>query len=209
MSRWCLTLLLLGAIACDGQIGSPTAEPNDPDDTVETAPPARDPVGDANLPEGRRLRRMSADQFVASLEVATGQRWRDYERFAAAMGRADYGEITEEGLELNVTFEKLVEDAARATCEDAVAADVDGGNVILRHATSSDRDEATYVANLEYLFLRFLGQPLAVGDSRLDPWLGLLNAPPAEGAELTDLTMRRRWTAVCVGLVTHPDFVSY
>lgn len=203
------TMLLIGAIACDGQIGTPSADPSETEEVTPTTPPTRDPVGDAELPAGRRLRRMSADQFVASLEVATGQRWSDYERFAAAMGRADYGEITEEGLELNVTFEKLVEDAARATCDDAVRADVDGGEVILRHVSIADRDEAAYVANLEYLFLRFLGQPLAEGDTRLDPWLALLNAPPADGAELTDTTMRRRWTAVCVGLVTHPDFVSY
>lgn len=209
MSRGCVLMLLMGALACDGQIGDTAVEPSEPSEVEPTRPPARDPVGDATLPAGRRLRRMTADQFVASLEVATGQRWADYERFAAAMGRADFGEITEEGLELNVTFEKLVEDAARATCEDAVVADVEGGDTILRHASVSDRDEDAFVANLEYLFLRFLGQPLAEGDSRLDPWLGLLNAPPAEGAEITDATMRRRWTAVCVGLVTHPDFVSY
>ncbi len=112
-----------------------------------------------------------------------------------------------------MTFEKLVEDAARETCRAAVAADVarDTGeeNVILRHATLESRDDAEYISNLSYLFLRFLGQPVVSGDARMTPWLGLLNAPPEPEAELDDATLRARWTAVCVGLVTHPDFVAY
>ena len=201
-------LMLLALAGCNGQIGDSASGEPEPE-APATVAPERDPVGEATLPAGRRLRRMSAEQFVASLEVATGERWADYEGFAAAMGRADYGEITEEGLELNVTFEKLVEDAGRATCEDAVAADVEGGETILRHATLADRDPAKYAANLEYLYMRFLGQPLAENDARLTPWLDLLSAARPGDAEITDTVMQRRWTAVCVGLVTHPDFVSY
>ena len=160
---------------------------------------------------------MSAAQFNASLTVATGQTWADYETYAAALGRADFAEVTEEGTEFNVTFEKLVEDAARMTCRAAVAADGAEGaeeQIILRHLSSVERDPIMYRANLEYLLLRFLGAADFVDDDeRLRPWMTLLQAPTydEEGteAELTDELMAERWTAVCVGLVTHPDFVSY
>ena len=201
------------SMACEGEIDTSATDPDTPELVTpsEWDPPSRESVGEATLPAGRRLRRMSADQFVASLEVATGQRWRDYERFAGAMGRADFAEITEEGTELNVTFEKLVEDAARATCDDAVAADVAGADpaVVLRHATVEDRDSAAYRENLRYLYLRFLAQKIESDeDPRLAPWLALLSAP-ADNEMLSDADLRRRWTAVCVGLVTHADFVAY
>ena len=155
---------------------------------------------------------MSAAQFNASLEIATGQRWSDYERYAAALGRADFAEITEEGAEFNVTFEKLVEDAARKTCRAAVAADIAGAEdpAILRHASTEDLDEATLVENLEYLLLRFHGSHDLTGasDERVEPWLNLLLAE-RPGMEIDAEVMQARWTAVCVGLVTHPEFVSY
>ena len=83
-------LMLLALAGCNGQIGDSASGEPEPE-TPATVAPERDPVGEATLPAGRRLRRMSAEQFVASLEVATGERWADYEGFAAAMGRADYG----------------------------------------------------------------------------------------------------------------------
>lgn len=209
----------LGAVsACDGSIDElPMDEIVEPETPANISDPVRDPVGPADLPQGRALRRMSAAQFNASLTVATGQTWRDYETYAAALGRADFAQVTEEGVEFNVTFEKLVEDAARVTCRAAVTADEADGvesPVILRHVTSVERDPVMYRANLEYMLLRFLGATdFAADDERLAPWMTLLQAPTydAEGteAELTDELMAERWTAVCVGLVTHPDFVSY
>lgn len=207
----CLALATMGLVACQGTIEAPPDVPVDP--TEEVIPPSRDPVGGAELAPGRALRRMTAAQFNRSLTVATGQEWEDFDRYASALGAADFAEVTEEGTEFNVTFEKLVEDAARETCRAAVAADiareVGEENVILRHASVESREEAEYVSNLSYLFMRFLGQPVLAGDSRMTPWLGLLNAPPEPETDLDDTTLRARWTAVCVGLVTHPDFVAY
>ncbi|MFT5354767.1 MAG: hypothetical protein ACI9KE_001975 [Polyangiales bacterium] len=213
-----LFALLIPLGACDGSIDDlPIDEIPEPVTPANLSEPIRDPVGPADLPQGRALRRMSAAQFNASLTVATGQTWGDYETYAAALGRADFAQVTEEGVEFNVTFEKLVEDAARVTCRGAVTADEAEGaeeRIILRHLTSMERDPIMYRANLEYMLLRFLGSADFVdGDERLTPWMTLLQAPTydAEGteAELTDELMAERWTAVCAGLVTHPDFVSY
>lgn len=171
----------------------------------ETAP-VKEPGGTSELASGRRIRRLSADQFHASLQVATGQSWSQFDNFAPALGRADYAVITNENTDLSVSFDKLVHDAARETCRAAVADDASGENqVILRHATSTDRDHATLVANLQYLFLRFLGEKIdSTDDERLVPWLTLLESQTAAPTDMSD-----RWTAVCVGLVTHPDFLTY
>ena len=56
-----LTLALaLGLLAC----GSAAEDP-----------PDRDPVGPTDPAPGRRVRRLTADQFARSLQVATGQAW--------------------------------------------------------------------------------------------------------------------------------------
>lgn len=206
------TFAFIGLMGCQGMIDSPPVDPPPPPPEM-VVPPSRDPIGPAELPPGRALRRMTAAQFNASLTVATGQTWANFDRYAAALGRADFAQVTEEGLEFNVTFEKLVEDAARETCRAAVRADVAAAEgtepAILRFVTAESMDEGEYNTNLSYLFMRFLGQPVSAGDPALAPWLGLLTAPPAEETELDAATMQDRWTAVCVGLVTHPDFVAY
>ena len=172
-------------------------------------PPGRDPIGPADPTPARRVRRPTADQFARSLQVATGQAWTKYATYAEALGKPDFGELTDEGTELSVTFDKLVHDAARETCGKAVDLDrTTSATVIMRHARPADRgDHAKYVANLEYLFLRFLGVHIdSADDPRLAPWLTLLEAAPAPA---TDVDMATRWKAVCIGLVTHPDFVTY
>ncbi|MCA9708117.1 MAG: hypothetical protein KDK70_19855 [Myxococcales bacterium] len=182
------------------------------DDGDDSGAPGHHGEGDAETPAGRRVRRMSADQFHASLVMVTGQPWPSFAEYAGAMGKADFAEITEEGRELSVTFDKFVHDAAMYSCDAAVEADVAaagaGAGVVLRWAELSDRDQTVIRRNLDYLVLRFLGQEMKPDDVRVEPWMNLLTATPDEG-ELDDALMQERWTAVCVGLVTHPDFVTY
>jgi len=208
-------IALAFVLGCQGLIddgGAPIdpPSPTDLDPEVELDTPRRDPAGEAEFPPARRLRRLSAEQFHRSLQVATGQSWSDFERFAGALGRPDLFEVTEEGLETNVTFEKLVEDAARATCAEAVAADRAGAEepAILRFADETSRDAASIDANLRYLMLRFHTVNVTDdADPRLTPWRDVLVW--GAGDTPTDDQMAERWAAVCVGLVTHPDFLSY
>jgi len=58
------------------------------DDDGDSGSPNPDDEGPAELPQGRQIRRLTADQFVRSLEKVTGQPWPDYELYAAAMGKA-------------------------------------------------------------------------------------------------------------------------
>lgn len=169
----------------------------------------RESAGPADVPPARRVRRLTAEQFHRSLEVATGHPWSRYEQFAGALGRPDYAEVTDEGLELSVTFDKLVHDAARETCSRTLADEFGGGDPaeheILREVTIGSRDVDAYRRNLRYLHLRFLGADVPVDDPRLNPYLDMLTYPAPVGTG----QMAERWTAVCVALATHPDFLTY
>ncbi len=169
------------------------------------------------VPETKRIRRLTADQFFASLEVATEQRWDDEQQFAATLGRPDFGEVTAEGREMSVGFAKLAGDAARQTCRRAVEQDLEGSDpasrAILRHLASTDPldpfDESVG-DTLRYLLLRFHGV-YAVNDDdrRLQPWFMVLR----EGLDATEdnrfAEAGDRWIAVCTGLALHPDFLTY
>jgi len=226
-TRWMLAITTLALAGCyDGVRPEPGADDLDPpgrvptdDDDVErddgagpdSGEPGHHGEGDADTPGGRRVRRMTAAQFHASLVTVTGQPWPAFDDYAGAMGRADYAEITEEGRELSVTFDKFVHDAAMHSCSAAVQADLSapGAGAVLRWVDPSDRDPDKLRRNLDYMLLRFLGQEMPSGDDpRVEPWLHLLTATPADG-EIDDGDMQERWIAVCIGLVTHPDFVTY
>ena len=188
-------------------------EPEPGDDAADDGEPGHHGEGDVEEPAGRRMRRMTAEQFHRSLVTVTGQPWPMFEKYAEAMGRADFAENTEEGRELSVTFDKFVHDAALPSCAAAIAADGDGSDtgtdgIGMRWVTVAERETVKIRRNVDYLMLRFLGQEMKGDDSRVEPWMELLTAEPDEG-ELDDDLMRERWTAVCIGLVTHPDFLTY
>lgn len=217
-SRACLVAMSLSVLsACQGSIGGegvdPPPEPVDPSDPSTGDVPIRESVGGAELDDARRVRRLTADQIVSSLEVATGERWGDYERFAGALGKPDLAEVTDEGLAVSVAFAKLVEDGARATCDAAVEADLErpwAERVILRYASADEDDFDAQIANLRYLLLRFWAiEVVDATDERLAPWVGLVSAPRRDGEPLSAADRVARWKAVCVGLATHPDFLTY
>lgn len=169
------------------------------------------------LPETKRIRRLTADQFFASLTIATGQQWDDEEQFAATLGRPDFAEVTVEGREMSVGFAKLAGDAARQTCRRAVELDRDSADpearVILKkidEVGQLDPFDTDVSENLRYLLLRFHGvHVIDDDDRRLQPWSTLLQdgldaADEARFAEAGD-----RWAAVCTGLALHPDFLTY
>ena len=177
----------------------------------------RSVVAPEEVPETKRIRRLTADQFFASLFVATGQRWDDERQFAATLGRPDFGEVTTEGREMSVGFAKLAGDAARQTCRRAVeqdrdTADADSRVVFRKINDMSELDpfDPAVGENLRYLVLRFLGvHVIDDEDRRLQPWFSILQ----DGLDPTDEARfgeaQDRWIAVCTGLALHPDFLTY
>lgn len=195
--------------ATDPPLKEPVVEPVMKD---EAHAPVREPVGSALYGQARQVQRMTSDQVRRSLEEATGEIWRDYEDFAGAMGRPDLTEVTEEGQAMNSTFVKILEDAARVSCDAAVEADLGRSaeaRVILRHASATDTDRGVLSKNLGYLLLRFWAVDVDEYDERLEPWLNVLTAPNEAGEELNEDDRLERWKLVCVGLATHPNFLTY
>ena len=181
---------------------------DDDDDSSDTGSPEPDGAGPADYPQGRRIRRLTADQYSAALEVATGQSWPDYPQYAATLGKASFSDITEHDRSLSVTFDKFTHDAALYACRAAVDGDADEGTtVILRHVTLDEQDPAAVRDNIAYLLLRFLAVDAGPLDDRVAPFADLVLAP-AEG-DMNEELLRERWTAVCLALATHPDFVTY
>jgi len=174
-------------------------------------------VDPEQVPETKRIRRLTADQFFTSLNIATGQRWDDEEQFAATLGRPDFAEVTAEGREMSVGFAKLAGDAARQTCRRAVSQDREttdqASRVILRRISNVaelDPFDANVGENLRYLALRFHGvHATDDADRRLQSWFTLLQ----DGLSATDedrfSEAEDRWIAVCTGLALHPDFLTY
>jgi len=173
-------------------------------------------VAPEEVPETKRIRRLTADQFFASLEVATGQRWDDEEEFAATLGRPDFAEVTAEGREMSVGFAKLAGDAARQTCRRAVEQDREVSSsserVILQKLNDVDQldpFDPGVVENIRYLILRFLGVYVEDDDRRLQPWIDIIQTglDPLDDARFEQA--QDRWIAVCSGLALHPDFLTY
>jgi len=198
------------AIACSSLAFGCSSETAGYDDPRRTIDPEQ-------VPETKRIRRLTADQFFASLKVATGQQWDDEQQFAATLGRPDFAGVTVQGREMSVGFAKLAGDAARQTCRRAVELDRDttdpASRVILRHISEVgqlDPFDARVGENLRYLLLRFHGV-LATDDDdrRLRPWFTLLQDGLTDTDEARFGEAQDRWAAVCTGLVLHPDFLTY
>ena len=200
----CLAITVsLAAVGCTGE-PQPYTDP-------------RSIVSPEEVPETKRIRRLTADQFFASLEVATGQRWDDQEEFAATLGRPDFAEVTAQGREMSVGFAKLAGDAARETCRRAVERDRSLSNpnerTILQKVTDVDTldpFDPGVLENLRYLTLRFLGAYIQDdADRRLEPWLNLIQGGLDPSDESRFEQGYERWVAVCSGLALHPDFLTY
>lgn len=172
----------------------------------------RELVGSATHERARQVQRLTAEQVRRSLEVATGQPWESFDDFSGALGRPDLTEVTEEGRALNSTFVKIVEDAARVSCDGAIEADAErepAERVILRHVTEQEEDAEKMAENVRYLMLRFWSLDVSPQDERLAPWLTLLTAPDEQGNAPDAQVRKERWSLVCVGLATHPNFLTY
>ena len=213
------TLLALVVTGCESSTPSePGPEP------VELAP-----IGEGQvLPpllgadEGvRPRRRMDLDQLSASIqEVTGGSGWTELQGdqevdvlvdvLGPTLGYPDYIERTSEDLSTSVLFQKFLGDAARQVCAGTIGRELalpGSTAVLMLHAGPDqlwDEDPDAIVANTSYLLLRFHGTRLEPGDPRLDPWLWLYRS-----TEHTSGTAAAAWNAVCVGLITHPDFYTY
>jgi len=206
---------------------APTSSaPTDPI-TVPTQPHASylgdvrtDTLGAVDAPEaaeaGRVRRRMDIDQLNASLRAVTnGIGWEidgvdQIEDLSSTLGRPDYESSTYEDLAPGLLFQKFLDDAANDVCEELVARESVGepDNVFLVHATLADTSASNpdaIEANLQAALLRFHGHRYDPDAPQLEPWRFLFDTT----VDVTGGDTYAGWRAVCIGLITHPDFTLY
>ncbi|MCB9742650.1 MAG: hypothetical protein H6741_11715 [Alphaproteobacteria bacterium] len=209
-----MSLLLLSLLAC----GEDPAAQLDREALPEVAAPAQD-VGltDPSRQGGRELRRMNIDQLAASIERLTGHGWTEqdesgasvdlFQSLSGSLGKPDYLDATEEDLVPGLLFQKFLDDAAKSACVQLVAEESAGGGGHLRVQAEldEDADSAAVRADLARALLLFHGRQVSPDDdAALGPWIWLMGQARAATGE-----PESAWRALCVGLLTHPDFYSY
>ena len=192
--------------ASDGDLGAAAAS-----ETAEAA---------AVVATARPRRRMNVDQLSASIEVATGERWREldetgaqvelFERLSGSLGKPDFLDSTAEDLSPGLLYQKFLSDAANATCYDMLRAEAERDPDDRLLVVDSDLfglpqdDPEGTTADLQRALLRFHGRSLDADAEELELWRWLLHEATAQTGEAS-----RGWRSVCVALITHPDFSSF
>jgi hypothetical protein len=162
---------------------------------------------------------MTIDQLDVAIRAASGGiGWEEgkadnpinlFKKLGSTLGVPDYIQVVQEELSPGAMFQKFLSDAARSVCTKLTQKEVEAPaaeRVLMVHAdpkaTLESAPEAIE-ANLQMLLLRYHGYMAAPDDPALSPWRWLFQSvmhvtgSPVEG-----------WRAVCVGLMTHPDFYS-
>lgn len=167
----------------------------------------------------RVRKRMSVPQLDAAIrkvtggigwvEIRSGKEVNLFTELSSTLGRPDYILTTHEDLSPSVLMEKFLGDASRSVCDALVNKE--------REQSADERVLMTYVGpkdtvasaplqvdeNLRYLLLRYHGTAVESGSSELNLWTWLFDAATvATGDPVLG------WRAVCVGLISHPDFYS-
>lgn len=146
---------------------------------------------------------------IGWVEVRNGKEVDLFEELAATLGRPDYILTTHEDLSPSVLLEKFVGDAARSVCttlaenERALSQDE---RVLMPYVSLTDtweKDPAAIEENMRYLLMRYHGTYIEPGSSELNLWTWLFDATTMATADPV-----KGWRAVCVALISHPDFYS-
>jgi hypothetical protein len=167
-------------------------------------------------------RRLTLDQLEASVKAVFGNdaagnpiTWKigtadGFAARAGTLGAPDYINTVEENLEPSPMYLKFMNDMARSVCNQALVADQGSKmpKLLLRHPAAADVD-----TNLRHLKLVFHGTKLPATDTvAVAPYRTLFTATvaarTAAGGTAAQATADG-WRAVCVALVTAPEFHIY
>jgi hypothetical protein len=184
------------------------------------------PLDPTHVP-GRLVRRLRVSQLRATFPVVFGNdaagkpiTWMvnsttsGFDFYRAPLGEPDYLNTTDETAEVSALYVKFIDDAARDACNRALTADNGradpNARVLIRHTERTATyatDPAGIDANLRYLRLRFHNIPVTPGDD--SPITGLRQVFNAAVSAATASPSIEGWRAVCVALVTAPEFSIY
>ena len=192
--------------------------------------------GGAQAPLQMGTRRLTVMQLQASLPIVLGgNTWQvgtanGFATRAGTLGVANYVSVVQDAMEPSPLYAKFMGDAARDGCNRALNADIaiptDGGTsdagvsageeTLFRFASQTDNatnNLAKINANLRYLKLRFHGVKVATtDDAPIAQYRALF--VEAYNAQKTvssgeKAAVKEGWRAVCVALLTAPEYHLY
>jgi len=172
----------------------------------------------------RSAGRMQIAQLRRSIEVVTGGlTWEEdfgngpvrmLDALGPTMGEPDYLLVTEENLEPSLIVAKFMQDASQRICTKWVAAETGkpaAERTLVRHGGAFDSREADLIKTaLRTLQLRFFARFVsegAAGEAALAPLYELFET--AASTSVPGREVRDGWLAVCIALMSDPEFVVY
>lgn len=169
--------------------------------------------------------RLSIRQLAQSLPVVLGgNTWmvggtNGFNARSATLGEADYINVVDESLEASSLYQKFMGDMARDGCTRTANADgalAQNQRVLMRFVALNDTvtSNASGVdQNLRYLKLRFHGVKVADSDVTSIAGLRTVFDAAVRGAAGTQTPtaahVKEGWRAVCVALLTAPEYHLY
>lgn len=170
----------------------------------------------------RSAGRMTVEQLARSIPIVTeGLRWTEdfgqgetdmLEILAPTLGAPDYVRVTAENLEPTLIVAKFMADASNRICmrwatrDQALPA---AERSLVTHDGPWESTEAAHVeANLRALLLRFFARKVAEDDRESLADLSALFTTAADTAA-PGMAARDGWLAVCIALMTDPEFILY
>ena len=228
-----LALLLGSACERDAVTPPPSLDVDAPQTVLPVDhPPLEEPPPSG--PTSAHVRRLTLPQVQASFAQILGNdvngnpvNWMvsgsqsGFDRYGGALANADFLGITEDGLEPSALYAKFMGDAARDACNRALAADAQRSEmserVMTRFVERTDtvaKNPEGIDQNLRYLKLRFHGVKLPDGEvDRIAALRTLFDTAvqKASGGSANPSANQVRvgWHAVCVALLTDPEFHLY
>ncbi len=229
-----LPILFAALVACSSGDTTRSSEPSLINTPGGDAPPIdHSPLDPAKKPVTSAVsQRMSIAQLRSAFPVILGKdingddiTWKigttpALDKMADVLGEADYVSVTEDNRDPSALYLKFMDDAARDVCNRALVADAArpkaADRVLYRFVENADTatsNAAGVTQNLAYLELRFHGIKVKAGDDTLLAPLRTLFTDAvtaaAAGKSVTSAHVTEGWRAVCVALVTAPEFHLY
>lgn len=181
--------------------------------------------GGVATPMSAGVQRLTVRQLAQSLPIVLGgNTWmigttNGFNARSATLGEPDYINVVDENLEASSLYQKFMGDMARDGCTRTANADAalaQNSRVLMRFVALTDTVTSNrngVDANLRYLKLRFHG--VKVADTETAPLDGLRTVFEAavRGAAGTNTPtaahVKEGWRAVCVSLLTAPEYHLY
>lgn len=195
-------------LALPSGCGDPTVPKGGPA-TDKVAQAATEPSSPAAATCTARPRRLSVAQVEKSIAALFGGIvWRPsptsktnyFKTYASTLGKADYITITEESYEPSMLFMKYMDDMAGYVCRQAVARDATEPDWASRLVVPFPDDVDL---NLRFLRLKFHSVYVDESDPKaIAPYRKLYEDVLAATSD-----MKKAWEAVCVAMVTAPEFL--